>query len=142
MAQTTTKPARPKGTGFMAGWCVFLGIYQIFFAAQFGGLFLGSSNLLRQDLPTIDLRILYAVIGIVAFIVAYGLWDMRWWGWVLACVLVGAVMAVALTGVLSYFLVGNTSAPIFWDVLDLAFVVFNLSWGVPRKVRDAYLCQP
>ena len=142
MAQATAKLARPKYTGLMAGWCVFLGIYQILLAARFGGLFLGSSNLLTQDLSSPDLRIVQTVIGIVAFIVAYGLWGMRWWGWVLGCLLMGALTAVALTGLLSYFLGGNTSAPIVWDVLDLAFVAFNLSWGIPRTVCDAYMCQP
>ena len=38
-------PARPKNLGFMVGWLVFLGIYQILLAWKFGTFFEGSKGI-------------------------------------------------------------------------------------------------
>lgn len=141
MAQSTATLARPKYTGFMVGWLVFLGVYQIFFAGLFGGLFLGANAPFLVVTPPIDVQLVRTVMGIVAFVTAYGLWKMQWWGLVLGFILEGIIIAVVLEGFMRYFWLNETE-PIVWLVLDFAFIIFNLYWGLPRNVRDAYLCQP
>ena len=85
MSQASTQRAKPKYTGFMAGWLVFVGFYQIFLAAHHGGLFFGQNNLLRQDLSTTALAVFYVVVGVLFLIVGYGIWTLKWWafpsGW-------------------------------------------------------------
>jgi hypothetical protein len=132
---------KPKYTGFMAGWAVFLGFYQIFLAGQHGGLFLGKSNLVALDLPTTALTILYTVTGLLALSVAYGIWTMRWWALPFGFLLQGMVIAVAVEGIIRWAVLGQPS-PIAWDALDLAFAAFNLSWALSRDVRSAFGAVP
>jgi len=42
------QPERPPNLGFMVGWMVFLGIYQITLAWRFGTFFEGEKGDLRQ----------------------------------------------------------------------------------------------
>ena len=42
-AQGETAAKRPKNLGFMVGWLVFLGVYQIFLAWRFGTFFEGET---------------------------------------------------------------------------------------------------
>ena len=140
MTQDSTKRTKPKWTGFMAGWAVFLAFYQIFVARQHGGLFLGENNLLRQDLSSIDLIVLYSAMGVLFLIIAYGIWTLRWWAFPVGLVVQGMVIAVALSGMIRWLALGD-QAPIVWDALDLIFAVINLSWAMSRDVRTAFIYQ-
>ena len=137
MTQETNKLTRPKLTGFMAGWLVFLCFYQVFLATKHGGLFLGENNLLQQDLNTSALTILYSIMGVLFLIIAYGIWNLKWWAFPVGLVVQGMVIAIALEGILRWLALGQ-QAPVFWDVLDLIFAAFNLSWALTRDVRKAF----
>jgi len=140
MTQKIDKRTKPKGTGFMAGWAVFLGLYQIFLAAKHGGLFLGANNLERQDLSRTDLTILYISMGVLFLIIAYALWNLKWWAFPLGLVVQGMVIAVALEGIIRWLALGQ-QAPVVWDAVDLAFAAFNLVWALSRDVRTAFMPQ-
>jgi uncharacterized membrane protein len=140
MTQDSNKRVRPKWTGLMVGWLVFLGFYQPFLAAQHGGFFLGQNNLLRQDVSSTDLVILYIVMGVLFLILAYAAWTMQWWAFPLGLVIQGMVIAVALEGVFRWLLLGQP-APLVWDALDLIFAAINLAWLLSREVRTAYMNQ-
>ena len=140
MTQDSTKRSRPKWTGFMAGWAVFLAFYQGFVALQHGGLFLGENTLVRQDLSSIDLAILYSVMGVLFLIIAYGIWALKWWAFPLALVVQGMVIAVALSGIIRWLALGQ-QAPVVWDALDLIFAALNLMWALSRDVRTAFMSQ-
>jgi len=140
MTQDTNKRSRPKWTGLMVGWLVFLGFYQPFLAAQHGGFFLGQNNLLHQDVSSTDLVILYMVMGVLFLILAYSAWTMKWWAFPLGLVIQGMVIVVALEGVARWLLLGQT-APLVWDALDLIFAAINLAWLLSREVRTAYMNQ-
>jgi len=137
MTEASKVRTKPKMTGFMAGWLVFVGFYQIFLAANHGGLFFGQNNLLRQDLSTTALAVFYVVAGVLFLIVAYGIWTLRWWAFPLGLVVQGMVIALALEGIVRWLALGQ-QAPIIWDALDLAFAAFNLSWALSRDVRTAF----
>jgi hypothetical protein len=137
MTRESNKRTKPKMTGFMAGWLVFVGFYQIFLAANHGGLFFGENNLLRQDLSTTALAVFYVVAGILFLIVAYGIWTLQWWAFPVGLVVQGMVIALALEGIVRWLALGQ-QAPIIWDALDLAFAAFNLSWALSRDVRTAF----
>ena len=140
MTQDSTKRTKPKWTGFMAGWAVFLAFYQGFVALQHGGLFLGQNTLVRQDLSSIDLAILYSVMGVLFLIIAYGIWALKWWAFPLALVVQGMVIAVALSGIIRWLALGQ-QAPVVWDTLDLIFAALNLMWALSRDVRTAFMSQ-
>jgi hypothetical protein len=140
MTQDSTKRTKPKWTGFMAGWAVFLAFYQTFLAAQHGGLFLGENNLVRQDLSSIDLAILYSLMGVLFLIIAYGIWTLKWWAFPVGLVVQGMVIAVALSGIIRWLALGQ-QAPVVWDTLDLIFAVINLAWALSRDVRTAFITQ-
>jgi hypothetical protein len=140
MTKDSTKRTKPKWTGFMAGWAVFLAFYQTFLAAQHGGLFLGENSVVRQDLSHADLVVLYCIMGVLFLIVAYGIWSLKWWAFPLGLVVQGMVIAVALEGVIRWLALGQ-QAPIVWDTLDLIFAAINLSWAMSREVRTAFIDQ-
>jgi hypothetical protein len=140
MTLESTKVTKPKYTGFMAGWAVFLAFYQVFLAARHGGLFLGENNLLQKDLSHTDLVILYIAMGILFLIIAYAIWNIKWWAFPLGLVVQGMVIAVALEGIFRWLALGQ-QAPIVWDLMDLAFAVFNLAWALSRDVRNAFMSQ-
>ena len=140
MTQKSVKRAKPKWTGAMAGWLVFVGFYQMFLAARHGGLFLGDNNLLQQDVSHTDLVVLYAVAGVLFLVVAYGIWTLRWWAFPAGLVLQGMVIAVALEGIARWLALGQ-QAPIIWDALDLVFAAINLAWALSRDVRTAFINQ-
>jgi hypothetical protein len=50
--RTGSTPAWPKNLGFMVGWLVFLGVYQIFLTWKFGTFFEGSKGRARGESPT------------------------------------------------------------------------------------------
>ena len=134
VSQAATKHAKPKYTGFMAGWLVFVGLYQIFLAAQHGGLFLGQNNLLRQDLSATALAVFYVAAGILFLIVGYGIWTLRWWAFPVGLIVQGMVIALALMGIVRWLSL-DQSAPIVWDAMDLLFAAINLGWALSRDVR-------
>jgi hypothetical protein len=140
VAQELSKQAKPKYTGFMAGWAVFLAFYQVFLAANHGGLFLGENTLVQKDLSHTDLIILYSTMGVLFLIIAYGIWNLKWWAFPLGLVVQGMVIAVALEGIVRWLAMG-LQAPVVWDTLDLAFAAFNLAWALARDVRTAFMSQ-
>ena len=140
MTKESTARAKPKYTGFMAGWMVFLAFYQTFVAAQHGGLFLGENNLLRQDLSSTFLAVFYVVMAILFLIIGYGIWTLEWWAFPIGLVVQGMVISIALVGVVRWLALGQ-QAPIIWDTLDLIFAAINLSWALSRDVRTAFMSQ-
>ena len=129
MTQNSIKRIKPKYTGFMAGWAVFLAFYQGFVALQHGGLFLGENTLVRQDLSSIDLVVLYSAMGVLFLIIAYAIWTLKWWAFPLGLVVQGMVIAVASIGIIRWLALGQ-QAPIVWDVLDLIFAAIQPGVGL------------
>jgi len=56
---------------------------------------LGENNLLQQDVSHTDLIFLYSTMGVLFLIIAYGIWNLKWWAFPLALVVQGMVIAVA-----------------------------------------------
>ena len=129
-------PPRPYQLGFMVGWLVFLGIYQVFLAWRFGTFFEGSRGLLRGQYGGAALEPLYAAIGLVALVVAWGGWRLRPWAYRLAWVFQGLVFGLALV-VIGLWLAGK-DAPIGWLLLDCAFGAYNTWWLLRSDVRQAF----
>jgi len=75
--------------------------------------------------------------GVLFLIIAYGIWNLKWWAFPLALVVQGMVIAVALEGIFRWLALGQ-QAPIVWDTLDLVFAAFNLVWALSRDVRAAF----
>ena len=94
----TGHPERPPNLGFMVGWLVFLGIYQITLAWRFGTFFEGEQGDLRQYYGGAALEPLYATIGVLALIVAWGGWRLRPWAYTAAWVLQGLVFVLIVGG--------------------------------------------
>ena len=126
VAAAPDKGARPKNLTFMVGWMVFLGVYQIFLAWRFGTFFEGTSGDLRSYFGGATLEPLYAAVGVIALIVAWGGWRLRRWAYLLAWVLQGLIFALALS-VLVLWIAGK-SAPAGWLLLDCAFGAYNVWW--------------
>jgi hypothetical protein len=129
-------PPRPKNLGFMVGWLVFLGIYQIFLAWKFGTFFEGSQGDLRHYFGGAALEPLYAAIGVVALIVAWGGWRLRPWAYRASFVLQGLVYLVVLSGIVLWL--AGKSAPVGWLLLDAAFGAYNLWWLLQPGTRQAF----
>ena len=140
MTQNSNKRIKPKYTGFMAGWAVFLAFYQGFVALQHGGLFLGENTLIRTGLSSIDLAVLYSAMGVLFLIIGYAIWKLKWWAFPLGLVVQGMVIAVASIGIIRWLALGQ-QAPVVWDLLDLVFAAFNLTWALSRDVRTAFMSQ-
>ena len=135
-AGTTGTPERPKNLTFMVGWLVLLGFYQIFLAWRFGTFFEGTKGDLRADFGGAALEPLYASIGILAWVVAWGGWRLRPWAYVVAWVFQGMVFALAAV-VIGLWVDGN-DAPVGWLILDLIFGAYNVWWLTRPDVRRAF----
>jgi len=83
---------------------------------------------------------LYATIGVVALIVAWGGWRLRPWAYRASFVLQGLVYLVVLGGIILW-LTGK-SAPIGWLLLDAAFGAYNLWWLLQPATRAAFTPTP
>jgi hypothetical protein len=127
---------RPKNLGFMVGWLIFLGLYQIFLAWRFGTFFEGSDGILRGYYGGVAMEPLYAAVGVIALVVAWGGWRLRPWAYRLAWVLQGLVFALALV-IIGLWLAGK-SAPIWWLLLDCAFGAYNVWWLTRPDTRRAF----
>ena len=135
-AAAPDKGARPKNLTFMVGWMVFLGVYQIFLAWRFGTFFEGTSGDLRSYFGGATLEPLYAAVGVIALIVAWGGWRLRRWAYLLAWVFQGLIFALALS-VLVLWIAGK-SAPAGWLLLDCAFGAYNVWWLTRPDTRRAF----
>jgi hypothetical protein len=129
-------PQRPKNLGFMVGWLVFLGLYQIFLAWRFGTFFEGSKGILRGYYGGAAMEPLYAAIGVIALVVAWGGWRLRPWAYRLAWVLQALVFVVALA-IIGLWIAGK-SAPVGWLLLDCAFGAYNVWWLTRPDTRQAF----
>ena len=129
-------PSRPNNLTFMVGWMVFLGIYQIFLAWRLGTFFEGSKGLFREDFGGAAMEPLYAAIGVIALVIAWGGWRLRPWAYRLAWVFQGLVFALALV-VFGMWLAGR-DAPAGWLVLDCVFGAYNVWWLTRPDVRRAF----
>lgn len=127
---------RPKNLTFMVGWLVFLGIYQIVLAWRFGTFFEGEQGRLREYYGGATLEPLYAAIGVLALIVAWGGWRLRPWAYRLAWVFQGLVFAFA-GGIIVLWIAGK-SVPIGWLLLDCAFGAYNVWWLTRPETRRAF----
>jgi hypothetical protein len=131
-----TARAKPKNLGFMVGWLVFLGIYQIFLAWRFGTFFEGVHGDLRAYYGGAALEPLYATIGVIALVVAWGGWRLRPWAYRASFVLQGLVYLVVLAGLILW--ATGKSAPVGWLALDAAFGAYNLWWLLQPETRAAF----
>jgi len=130
------KGGRPKNLGFMVGWLVFLGLYQILLAWRFGTFFEGSQGDLRAYYGGATLEPLYATIGVVALVVAWGGWRLKPWAYRVSFVLQGLVFVVVLGGLILW--ATGKSAPVGWLALDAAFGAYNLWWLLQPETRAAF----
>lgn len=130
------KGARPKNLTFMVGWMVFLGVYQIALAWRFGTFFEGEQGDLRQYYGGATLEPLYATIGVVALVIAWGGWHMRRWAY-LASFVLQALIYLLIIGGLVVWLAGKP-APVGWLLLDSAFGAYNLWWLLQPETRAAF----
>jgi len=126
----------PKYLGFMVGWLVFLGFYQIFLAWRFGTFFEGTHGDVRKYYGGGALEPLYAAIGILALIVAWGGWKLRPWAYRLAFVFQGLVFIVIIGGIA--FRIAGKPAPLGWLLLDTVFGVCNMWWLLTPETRRAF----
>jgi hypothetical protein len=131
---------RPPNLGFMVGWLVFLGFYQILLAWKFGSFFEGSKGDLRHYLGAAAVEPLYAAVGVLALVVAWGGWRLRPWAYRLAWVFQGLVFAVVVGGIIVRL--AGRSAPIWWLMLDAAFGAYNTWWLLQPATREAFRKDP
>jgi len=129
-------PERPPNLGFMVGWMVFLGIYQITLAWRFGTFFEGEKGDLRQYYGGAALEPLYATIGVVALVVAWGGWRLRPWAYTAAWVLQGLIFVLIVGG--EFFWLMGKPAPTLWLLLDAAFGIYNVWWLTRPATRAAF----
>ena len=139
-AGKTAERQRPKNLTFMVGWMVFLGIYQIFLAWRFGTFFEGEQGDLRKYYGGATLEPLYATIGVLALVVAWGGWRLRPWAYRLAWVFQGLIFVLALA-VIGLWIAGK-SVPIGWLLLDCAFGAYNVWWLTRPDTRRAFRSAP
>ena len=133
---TPIAPPRPKNLTFMVGWLVFLGIYQIVLAWRFGTFFEGTKGDARKYFGGAALEPLYAAIGVLALVVAWGGWRLRPWAYRLAWVFQGLVFVVVIGGIAVR--IAGKSSPIWWLLLDTLFGVYNVWWLLQPDVRRAF----
>ena len=127
---------RPKNLGFMVGWMVFLGVYQITLAWRFGSFFEGTQGDLRNHFGGLVLEPLYATIGVIALVIAWGGWHLRPWAYRASFVLQGLIYVLIIGGIIVR-LTGHP-APIWWLVLDALFGAYNLWWLLQPGTRKAF----
>jgi len=129
-------PTRPKNLAFMVGWLVFLGLYQIFLAWRFGTFFEGTDGDLRQYFGGEALEPLYATIGVIALIIAWGGWHLRPWAYRASFVLQGLIYILVIGGIVVRLL--GKPAPVGWLLLDAAFGAYNLWWLLQPETKRAF----
>lgn len=127
---------RPKNLAFMVGWLVFLGIYQIFLAWRFGTFFEGTQGDLRHYYGGATLEPLYATIGVIALVVAWGGWHLRPWAYRTSFVLQGLIYLLILGGIVVWAF--GKPAPVGWLLLDAAFGAYNLWWLLRPETKRAF----
>jgi hypothetical protein len=130
------KGARPKNLTFMVGWMVFLGVYQIALAWRFGTFFEGDQGDLRQYYGGATLEPLYATVGVLALVIAWGGWRLRRWAYLASFVLQGLIYVLVLGGIIVWLL--GKPAPVGWLLLDSAFGAYNLWWLTRPDTRRAF----
>ena len=133
---TTGQPTRPPNLGFMVGWLVFLGFYQILLAWRFGTFFEGEQGDLRQYYGGGTLEPLYAIIGVSALVVAWGGWKLRPWAYRAAWVFQALVFLLVLGGLVLWIL--GKASPIGWLLLDTLFGAYNVWWLTRPATRAAF----
>jgi hypothetical protein len=131
---------RPPNLGFMVGWLIFLGIYQILFAWRYGTFFEGEDGDLRHYFGGAALEPLYAVVGVLALVVAWGGWRLRPWAYRWAWVFQALVFALVVGGIVAR-LTGHP-APVYWLLLDAAFGAYNVWWLTRPATRAAFTRKP
>jgi hypothetical protein len=129
-------PSRPKNLTFMVGWLVFLGFYQIFLAWKFGTFFEGTHGDVRKYFGGGALEPLYAAIGVLALVVAWGGWRLHPWAYRLAWVFQALVFVVVIGGIA--FRIAGKPAPLGWLLLDTAFGAYNVWWLLQPDTRRAF----
>jgi len=135
-AAKADSPERPKNLAFMVGWLVFLGFYQIFLAWRFGTFFEGTQGDVRQYYGGAALEPLYATIGVIAWIIAWGGWRLRPWAYRVSFVLQGLIYALVIGGIVVRLL--GKPAPVGWLLLDAAFGAYNLWWLLQPATERAF----
>lgn len=139
-----SRPARhddkPPNLGFMVGWLVFLGVYQILFAWRYGTFFEGEQGDLRQYFGGAALEPLYIAVGVLALVVAWGGWRLRPWAYRLAWVFQGLVFALVAGGLVVK--ATGHPAPVGWLLLDTAFGAYNVWWLTRPATRAAFTQHP
>jgi len=128
--------SKPKGLTFMVGWLVFLGLYQILLAWRFGTFFEGENGDLRQKYGGVVLEPLYAAVGVLALVVAWGGWRLRPWAYRLAWVFQACIFALGLIIIILW--IAGKSVPIGWLLLDCAFGAYNVWWLLQPDTRRAF----
>lgn len=127
---------RPKDLPIMTGWAVVVGLYQIFLAWRFGSFFDGTEGLVRVQIGGVALEPVYALVGAIIVIGAWGGWHLRPWAYWLACVLQGLIFLAALIVVVLWL--AGKDAPVGWLLLDCLFGAYNVWWLRRRDVRRAF----
>jgi len=130
----------PKNLGFMVGWLVFLGFYQIVLAWRFGTFFEGVHGDLRHYFGGVALEPLYAVIGVLALVLAWGGWHLRPWAYKASFVLQGLIFLLILGGLI-FWIIGKP-APMWWLALDALFGAYNIWWLTRPETRRAFTRSP
>ncbi len=69
---------------------------------------------------------LYAAIGVLALVVAWGGWRLHPWAYRLAWVFQGLVFVVVIGGIVVR--IAGKPAPLGWLLLDTAFGAYNVWW--------------
>lgn len=138
--QPVDDEARPPNLGFMVGWLVFLGVYQILLAWRFGTFFEGEQGDLRQYYGGAALEPLYASVGVIALVVAWGGWHLRPWAYRASFILQGLVYLLVVGG-LVFWAMGKP-APVGWLLLDAAFGAYNLWWLTRPATKRAFTPHP
>ena len=132
--------ARPPNLGFMVGWLVFHGVYQIALAWRFGTFFEGDDGDLRKLYGGAAMEPLYAAVGVLALVVAWGGWRLRPWAYRLAWVFQALIFVLAAGIIVAWF--AGKSVPIGWLLLDCAFGAYNSWWLTRPATKVAFFPPP
>jgi hypothetical protein len=129
-------PERPKNLNFMVGWLVFLGVYQIFLAWAFGSFFEGTQGDLREALGGVAMEPIYAAVGVVALVTAWGGWHLKPWAYDLGWLVQGAIFALAIVIFVAWF--AGKNVPVVWLIVDCLFGAYNVYFLTRPEVRRAF----
>ena len=95
-----------------------------------GGLGIAlAGGLPGVNIPILAKMILILLLSIAGFVVAFGLWGLQPWAWLVAVIITGAKLLVGLIGLLT-----GDQVYIFWWIVDLAIFVYLMT----PKIRDAF----